>query len=545
MVTRQEAIAEAQRRGILQEPSGISREQALAEAQRRGILPADQPATFTTPAQAAAQGEGFISRAGQDLGQRAGRLGQTAKRQLGGEQSLASSGLQLAGETIGGLGDLVAQGAVSGFRALPDIVENPIRQVAGAALGALGSLPSAGGGTLAQAIPQEIANLGDGFSQFEAQNPVIGANLRALGNVASVAAPPLRAEKALRAGAGAVKKSGEGIVQKASDLIPEASEVSVENLSRQASAAYDVAESSGAKIKPALLNDAADEFDALIKPDGKVSEVVAQEVSFDGQKQLQQLRNVFDRLRDDSISIKDYNELDKTLTQILRESSLQSDKGGLNRVGSQIKDVQENVRSRLIDAGDEVLEGSSDGIETLKKARDLYSAQARLREIEDAVYIATQTGFKQPKTALQTQMRGILRKIRSGKLKGFKENEISAIEKAADGGRITEITDLFGSRLVGSIAAASNPVTGIAFRGASEAPRKLSELGQLRRVSKAGEEIASPFITPASPELRGNQALGQLVGRGLRTGGGTAENALRLNLQRPAILGQIQQEENQ
>ena len=68
------------------------------------------------------------------------------------------------------------------------------------------------------------------------------------------------------------------------------------------------------------------------------------EISREGQQKLQELDRAFDSVQDLNMSISDANELDKTITNILRDKSLVNDRGQFNQVGQEIKDIQELFR---------------------------------------------------------------------------------------------------------------------------------------------------------------------------------------------------------
>ena len=71
--------------------------------------------------------EGFFKRLGDDLKKRGKGILETWRETVAGEITPLETGLRTVGGVAGGLGDVLGQVMVSGFRALPDIVEDPLR----------------------------------------------------------------------------------------------------------------------------------------------------------------------------------------------------------------------------------------------------------------------------------------------------------------------------------------------------------------------------------------------------------------------------------
>jgi len=132
-----------------------------------------------TRSQEAAQ-QGLVGGIKEDIQERGERFGEGLERQRAGEQNILSTGLQLAGETVGGVFDVVGETVGAAFRLLPDFIEEPIRE----GVSNVGDFfaETEGGQEIMKAI-QQGAQL---FEQLKETNPEAAENLRALANIASI-----------------------------------------------------------------------------------------------------------------------------------------------------------------------------------------------------------------------------------------------------------------------------------------------------------------------------------------------------------------------
>ena len=102
------------------EPSNVSLESFTGEGDIKLIEPETEEEKLS-----------FAQRFGDDLRKRASIAEEITDAVSSGEQSFAEGILQIAGKVgVGGVFDLIGEGIVSGFRALPDFVEKPIRNAA-------------------------------------------------------------------------------------------------------------------------------------------------------------------------------------------------------------------------------------------------------------------------------------------------------------------------------------------------------------------------------------------------------------------------------
>lgn len=256
-LTQQEILETRKRLGIPE--GGVSAPPASSAAQnvaRRRQLAAEYDA------KQAERKPGFISRVGEDLKKRAGSIKETISEGMKGESNPLRSGVRIAGQIAGGIGDVVAEGAVSGFRALPDVVEQPIRK-AGTKI-----LQTKVGQAGLEAIEQGV----EAYEAFKIKYPEIAEDLEAVVNIASI----LPAWKGAQVGTQAAKTVGKNVVEAvestvakgakviddvakpaakvAKDIIPTRKEV----ISGQITKALDLTQGDVSNIKLSTKNDVGD-----------------------------------------------------------------------------------------------------------------------------------------------------------------------------------------------------------------------------------------------------------------------------------------------
>ena len=103
---------------------------------------------------------------------------------LGEEQTLPETAIQLTGQGLGAIGDVLGSAVVSGYQALPDV---PYGIEEG--LGLLGSIPTGGDKTLGQRLGSGLGSIGEAYGEFAQEYPRAARNIEALGNIATFATP--------------------------------------------------------------------------------------------------------------------------------------------------------------------------------------------------------------------------------------------------------------------------------------------------------------------------------------------------------------------
>lgn len=141
--------------------------------------------------------KGFFERMGERLGETSEDLSATYERFALPEtdprsQGLGSTLLQTVGAGFGTAGDVIGETTVSGFRALPDAIEMPIREAASkAAQGVAGT-------RIGQEAIQAVKSGAEAYQAFAGRNPVAAANIESavdIGSFLPIARPVKQAAK--------------------------------------------------------------------------------------------------------------------------------------------------------------------------------------------------------------------------------------------------------------------------------------------------------------------------------------------------------------
>lgn len=259
-LTQQEILETRKRLGIPE--GGVSAPAVNSAAQnvaRRRQLAAEYDA------KQAEQKPGFLSRVGEDLKKRAESIKETISEGMKGESNPLRSGVRIAGQIAGGIGDVVAEGAVSGFRALPDSVEQPIRN-AGTKI-----LQTKVGQAGLEAIEQGV----EAYEAFKTKYPEIAEDLEAVVNIASILPAWKGAQVGTKAAQNVVRVGGEivdtvgdvtkKVTKTVGDIKPQAAKVAKdiiptrkEVISGQITKALDLTQGDVSNIKLSTKNDVGD-----------------------------------------------------------------------------------------------------------------------------------------------------------------------------------------------------------------------------------------------------------------------------------------------
>lgn len=148
---------------------------------------------------------GFLSRVGSDLSKRVSNVKEIfsdAKEDNGVASGFfrpLESGIRAVGQVAGGVGDVIGQAGVSGFRALPDSIENPIRQVG------RDVMQTGAGETIGQAAQK--------YENWAQKNPRAAKDLEGIVNIASLLPVGKGAQVAGKGAVAGTKAVGRGAVR--------------------------------------------------------------------------------------------------------------------------------------------------------------------------------------------------------------------------------------------------------------------------------------------------------------------------------------------
>lgn len=173
-----------------------------------------------------------------------------------------------------------------------------------------------------------------------------------------------------------------------------------------------------------------------------------------------------------------------------------------NSIGNRYREIQKILRETIEDAKPSDLVGKSDGFQTYKEARKLWSRSMKLKQIEKIVETAeAATGDKA--TSLKSQFRTLLNNDK--KLRGFTDKEKAIMKKIAKTGGITDIARILGNRMVGAGGGfATGGLPGMAIGiGTTQAARKVGEKLQMSKVDQLIDQIvdAQNNILPQTRKL--------------------------------------------
>lgn len=153
------------------------RDQGLSVEQIIAFENGEKPAG---PAAPEPKRRGFFGRVYDDLNKRAENVAEGYKAQFEGKQTPIETGIQLAGQGIGGAYDIAAEAAVTGGRFLsavtPNFIENPVKDL----------VKGTGRKLLETEVGQGAIAGVQKFEELKETNPRLYRNLAAAGNIASV-----------------------------------------------------------------------------------------------------------------------------------------------------------------------------------------------------------------------------------------------------------------------------------------------------------------------------------------------------------------------
>lgn len=204
----------------------------------------------------------------------------------------------------------------------------------------------------------------------------------------------------------AAKNTAAGLLKKSAP--------SVESLKDTARGIYKSLDESGVSVSTKSFDDLADDIASTLRKEGSDIDLTPKAVA------------IVNRLQTEKGAPKTLTELD-TLRKVARGASESIDKAE-QRLGV----IAVNKIDEFLDGvGAEITQGKQAG-HAFRSARDLWQRARKTEVLEQAVVNAENqaSGFE---NGLRTQFRQILKKIDSGKLKGYTSEEREAIKKVVQG----------------------------------------------------------------------------------------------------------------
>ncbi len=280
------------------------------------------------------------------------------------------------------------------------------------------------------------------------------------------------------------------------------------------------------KDKASMLYKQAEDVGGILKP-----EVTAKFVSsieemqpqtnigrdFLGDSQSSNAIGILKKYESKPMTLREAEELDQILGDKIDDFFID---GRLKAEGKKLLDIQSKLRQSIDSAIDNpeksFIGGVSEGFETVKEARKLWSANARMRDIERMVQKAELSNGNSTQ-ALRTSFKNLL--TNPTKIRGYSDEERKLIKKVAEGGPVSDLLGVMGSKLnaiiaggagAGPGATAATYAAGAAARGARDA----IQFGKAQNVSDEiaraamGAEAAPSLVSPVTEEIiRGTSAI--------------------------------------
>lgn len=261
------------------------------------------------------------------------------------------------------------------------------------------------------------------------------------------------------------------------------------DIAKEAKAAYEQAEASGSGLTPSFMGKVADSLDEFGARDPVAKRII-------GDPAIAPLIEKFKAERDSPLSLQGFEDIDKYLTGQISAHYRQ----GLDSEGKAFMDFQDKLRGMVDDVSEGDASGGKAGFDSLKTATAKWSQAARMRDLDAIIDNATRTD--NPATALKTGFRTLAKNDK--RMRGFTEEEKTAIKHAAESGELGDVFRTFGSRLNPIIRAATGGSIGgdIASYVGSKFSRDAAEGLAMKRANDARRLVASrkmPVAKALSP----------------------------------------------
>lgn len=265
-------------------------------------------------------------------------------------------------------------------------------------------------------------------------------------------------------------------------------QITADDIKAQSHEAYKVADEKGGVLNGWFTNKFLDEANK-VKPQTEAGKLIA------GDSAAAKVVDKLQSLKNRRLTLNEAQEIDEFLGDTI--DSL-TELGRVTKQGKKILDIQTSFRNMIDDADASTIAGGKEGFDAWKQGRELWSKQARLRDIEKIITRAEQ--MENPATGIKTGFRTLYNN--PSRLRGFSKVERALIKEAAESGIISDTLRTLGSRLVPIITGAAGgglPAT-VAAQAGSMASRGLATKIQVGKANKVANTIAgSKKASPKAP----------------------------------------------
>jgi hypothetical protein len=263
----------------------------------------------------------------------------------------------------------------------------------------------------------------------------------------------------------------------------------VKNLSNEA---YKKADELGGAIKP----EAAAKFVANIEktlPQDRAA------LAFEGNSPARSAIKTLQGLTEKPITLTEAQSIDKSLANMANQYL--NPNGTLKNEGREILEIQTQFRKMIQDASPDMLIGGKGGFEAWRDGSKLWSKAMKLNDVERIISRADVA--ENPATAIRSGFKTLYNNKKA--LRGYSEEEVSAIKSAAKSGIVDEALRMAGSRLLPIIGAGTGNLSSIASVPMGAAAREGGALLQLRRAANVAEKVAGSKPRDITPTLKAGE----------------------------------------
>ena len=291
---------------------------------------------------------------------------------------------------------------------------------------------------------------------------------------------------------GLLKGAGAGI-SKVRQTLKTKPDTSASAIKELANKSYREAEERGGIFKGKIINKVLDEVSKL-KPTSKVAKTL------ESKSPINSISKDLEKFRDQNLNLDDMQALDEYLGKIVDNAT---ELGRVKKEGLPVAKLQTKVRDILNKAVKDDIVGGSEGLEALKRGRNLWSRSSKLRDVEAIINRAALSPNEA--TAIKTGFRTLA--SNSNRLRGFTPQEQKLIKDAAKSGIVSDTLRTLGSRLlpIGTAVSGGGIGATVGAKAASDISRSAAARVQAGRASKVEREIIQsvfPEIYKLKPILR-------------------------------------------
>ncbi len=473
--------------------------------------------------QATEEPKSMLQRMGSDIQERGQQSREAQAAYDQGKQGLARTRLQqfgLAG--AGTIGDVVGEGVVGGWNALPDILTDPFEQTGKMVAEPFKHVGSTiGKGIMMSPLGDVIKENAIAAKELAERNPERARDISAAFNVANLI--PIGAglktvatgvERAIPVLGKDLVKAGSAL-EKAGEAKSLAKQVGKENLQKWSKESYKAVADAG-DIHPEY-------FDKFLDTAKMVMPESAHAQAAFGKGAASDFVQSMEKFRGKPISFNAVQELDKGLANDITKAY----RAGDNEEAARLI----GIKSALSDTIDKLPEVSKE----YNKAKGLFAASARQNRVDSIIENAQFTD--NPSTAIRTGFRQLSKEIKKNP-RGWTKEEIKAINHASKFGLRTGALKIGGSRLISGIVGATGggaaggipgAILGTAIGEGGAVPMRAAATAlQTGRANKVTKEIMKrPVVREAiaeaekTGELVAKPNLQTLAGQGMVATGST------------------------